>query len=277
MSERETPFQDFIEHALRSEVAPSSAGLHPELQALIDLISEDAPSDIQEEVAAHLALCAPCRKRWFRLMEAVKREERALLASAHYPTLSALLEEKYQRSRLIRATSSIAQRMHSLVPAWSLAGVFGAAVVAAAVCLCVLLPPAAREWARQTPRSDSVNGNLIKDVPPPNIVQAPDSWNTPESLLKGVDAMTQYPLGRAIAMAIGQLREEGVPLGLAGTAFSREQVRMHTVQEGDSWNSIAATYLGSAELWPLIVLLNATECPAGELPAVGSEVRVPVP
>jgi nucleoid-associated protein YgaU len=275
MSEHGTQFQDFIEQSLRSEVAPSTFASHPELEDFMRLISGDTPPDAREEVAAHLALCVPCRKRWHKLAEAVKRQEQALLASARYPTLSALAEKSSQRPWLSQVGDYIAQRMRSFVPAWSLAGALGTAVVAAVVCLCVLLPPAAREWGRQARHTDLNGETVTKDIPVPDIVPQPASWDTPEALVKGVNAMAQYPLSRAIAEAIGQLRAEGVPLGLEGVAFTHDQVRLYTVHEGDSWGSIAGTSLGSEALWPLIVLLNAAQYPDGQLPHAGASIRVP--
>jgi hypothetical protein len=239
------------------------------------LISGDTSPDSREEVAAHLTLCLPCRKQWLKLAEAVKCQEQALLSSARYPTLSSLAKRNSQRPWLSQVGDYIAQRMRAFVPAWSLAGALGTAVAAAVVCLCVLLPPAAREWGRQARYTDLNGGAVSKDIPMPDVVSPPTSWDTPEALLHGVNAMAQYPLSRAIAEAIGQLRAEGVPLGLEGAAFTHDQVRLYEVREGDSWASIAGTSLGSESLWPIIVLLNAAQYPDGQLPPAGVSVRVP--
>lgn len=273
--ERETPFQALVDRALRSEVAPAQFQCHPSLEDLMAHLSGDIAPDTREDVLVHLTLCASCRKRWASLGEAARCQEDACRDSVSHPTLSSLLEEKSQRSWPHRVRSRITEASRSLVPAWSLYGALATAVVTAAVCLCILLPPAAREWAQVTPSTGGHGVSVPKE--PAGSAPVPDllPWETPEALLRGVDSMAQFPLGRAVARAIGQLRAADVPLGLEGAAFT--EVTAYIVREDDSWELIADACLGSPALWPLVLLLNSEMVSDGNLPPPGRIIQVPVP
>jgi nucleoid-associated protein YgaU len=60
------------------------------------------------------------------------------------------------------------------------------------------------------------------------------------------------------ALVIGYLRLHNAPLWDPAVAalYSTQTRRSVVVAEGDTWSKLASTYLGNAELWPVLLLLN---------------------
>lgn len=129
--------------------------------------------------------------------------------------------------------------------------------------LAVLLPPALRAW--QNDRDSTFESILKEGVPASVILAQPlDEEQFADDFLsflerydhaEGEDVLDPWFFS---ALVIGYLRLHNVPLWEPGVAalFSTQTRDTVVVQEGNSWESLAAEHVGNEQLWPLLWLLN---------------------
>lgn len=131
-----------------------------------------------------------------------------------------------------------------------------------AVSLAILLPPALAKWREG--RATSYEHVLRQGLPPSEeAVEVVSSVGAEDfsAFLRSTAPSFSDPYGDPwlfAALVIGYLRLHNVPLWepAVATLYStqtRDQVR---TKPGDTWSTLAATHLGDANLWPLLVLLN---------------------
>jgi nucleoid-associated protein YgaU len=131
------------------------------------------------------------------------------------------------------------------------------------VSLAVFVPPATRAWRYES--SCDYDDLLRKGLPPSGTLAAVD----PDIVKEDFQAFLQSPVAPDskdpmgdpwlfAALVMGYLRLHNIPLWQPAVAslYSTTTRTKHVVQDGDTWSSLASTYLGDAALWPLLMLLN---------------------
>jgi len=158
----------------------------------------------------------------------------------------------------------------------------GVLSVALGAALIVLLPPA-RSWWRQA--REPVHLQLLVEGGAQTFHQDPAARHlSPEefaSFLATFDTgeKAETPKWRFGALLTGYLRLYGVPLWEESVAYcystqTRDRVRL---EEGETWESLAETYMGASELWPMLMLLNFDwVAKEGVGPSPGWVIQVPM-
>jgi hypothetical protein len=279
------PFEAMTARIARREVAEVSYREHPTLEMLLGLLDGNASAEPRDTCAAHLALCPACRSKLENVQGSLSTEMRRLKDSPALGTLPAFLVERHgvrRANALGEVLGQAAVRLRRLLQ--PLPAAVLATSVALIAAICVLGPPAYREWkagARLPVRSAGESGVQVKEFVLVGVMPQDLSAARPESLVQAIDAVAgsddvraAATFGRAAATILGLLRSAGAPLEHPSVTF--KGIRSYTVQPGDTWESIAQQELEDAALWSLVLLLNrAATDKTGEPPVPGMMIALP--
>ncbi len=270
-------FEKTVGRIVQGEVEPVPYSGHIPLGVVLGLVERSLSTETEQATAAHLALCPTCRRRLQTITQGLEAQAHSLERVAEVGTLPRFIAARQFRRPRVWVSAALQQvgawlnSLYRPLPAAVL--VTSAALVAA---ICILAPPAFREWSRANTaetRPTDVSSLQVKETPVPEYVSQPLSAATPQALVATIDSLSGYPYWRAAATILGLLRSAGVPLDHPSVAF--EHARAYVVRPGDTWESIAQEELGESALWPLVVLLNRDATVSGEPPALGRVLRLP--
>ena len=235
-------FEERLLGVLSTEIQSSPEGPHLEERELRRLLSGRTRIGEFERLGGHLASCTECRARYDAARRTLGAAPRAI-GGGSAPWVGRIL---------LRHVGVVA-------------------IVFSVVVLSLALS--------ESPGSTSSNGRSVAPTARGAAIAQPESLRVtsalldPQSLVRALHVFDGYPPSRAAAYTIGLLRQYGVPLTSASLAFDAATV--YVTESGDTWQSVAATSLGDAALWPMVVLLNLELSKDGEFVPPGTYLHVP--
>jgi len=270
-------FEDLIAGVFSRETRTIPFHEHLPAGVFLGLLDGELNVEEQEQAVAHITLCHICAQQLDELSRSVEREQRLLeesVASATLPRfvkrsdriLDCELERRAheERESTLRSAWQAVVRLLRSSSKVRLSYALGAACLA--VCLTILLPPAIQHWQRSAVTQEHFAFSLQPIAVGSGRVEA-------SQLVELLNSPQDRPLGEVAALLIGQLRMAGTPLWERGAAFAG--LRDYTIKRGDTWETLAEQHMGSRALWPIIVLANAHLSGGGEVPDVGTVIKLP--
>ncbi len=243
-------FEQELLDVLASDVDDATVGPHPGDRSLRRLWDGRMRVREAERVGSHLAACTACRMRYDQIRRRAEGREDSRAASDGTPSCAVLeLWRRLPRSAVLVG--------------------FGVLAVVAAVVV-------SWSWLRSVtvPSLGGVAFSNARGVTAGNTdAGAASSALSPQTLVRALRGLAEYPAHRAAAYAIGLLRRHGVALTAPALAFDASTIIV--AEPGDSWETIAAKSLGDRGLWPIVIMLNLEHTQDGEFVPPGTYLRVP--
>lgn len=241
-------FEQELLDILACDVDDATVGPHPGDRSLRRLWAGRMWVREAERVGSHLAACAACRIRY----DEVRRRAEGRQGPSTTTGVT-----------LWRAARDLWRKL----PRSAVYVGFGMlAVVAIAVVSWSWLRPGSAPGGVSHSNARGVAAGVASAV-------AESSALDPQTLVRALRGMAEYPAHRAAAYGIGLLRRYGIALTAPALAFDASTVIV--AEPGDSWETIAAKSLGDRTLWPIVIMLNLEYTQDGEFVPPGTYLRVP--
>lgn len=275
-------FDAFMKDVVTHETAPIAHSQHPPLEVFFAQLAGELTPDAQSKFIAHLATCSECRARWRSLKETLYNEQTTLESKKHVPGFVELVRRQ-------REPVALQKRIHdwlsTLLPWREFKPVWGIAissVITIAITLAVAIPllrgPVVATSGHLIALTNQVHTlqsqvnnltqtqiNIMNNALPAKIT--PEEIAQLSEKTKGITD----PWQKAIFIA-AFLNEYGVRIP---ENFDWQRLQTYTIRAGDTWESIATTYLGNKQWWPLICLLNAERVPPNKPLTSGEKILLP--
>jgi len=271
-------FEEFVKHATAREVAPIRHVYHPDLELMLAYLAGDLNSYARSKLNAHIATCSHCQHRWKQLvttlnkeMEVLRRLSPAFALARSRPGRVCL--RSWYENWWKRKWETLTFPAFRPALAWAGAVMVGVALGLGITMALVLRTnySTANRLATLTREIEdlkvqlALGHSLSTDIIVPSLA--------PEEISQLMAQVTEFSDPWLKALVIANF------LNLRGLYLTWEidwrQLIEHRVQPGETWQSLAETYLGTATLWPVIYLLNAREEPPDSLPPVGEIIVIP--
>ncbi len=236
----------FFERVFARETSPIEHEHHPDLDLLFASLEDELAPELRSRLSAHLATCEPCRARWKRLTNHLQDASRIHESRSRVPSLDTYVGERASRR------PPLADWVRAIVGTRTYV-VVAASAAALALTLAVTIPLVRAPAVRTSEQIQDLGGRI---------------------------AALQDQLEDLSQISDNVLNQGFVSPGIVVADIERfdwDTLTSYNVQTGDNWEGIAERLLGSADLWPLVWLLNRDVGPPGAPPPPGSTIQLPTP
>ncbi len=259
-------FDALMKDIVAHETAPIAHNQHPPLEVFFAQLVGELTPDARTRFMAHLATCPECRARWQSLKGAIDNEQMVLESRKRVPGFAELVRRQREpvvlQKRIHDWLGALLPR-RELNPVWRIAI---SSVVTIAITLAVGIPllrgPVVATSGRLVSLTNQVHTlqgqvNALAQGQINIFNNAAPSKVTLEELSQLSEKTKTIPDPWLKALFITVfLNEHGIRV--PGN-FNWQHLQTYTIHTGDTWESLAATYLGNKRWWPLIWLLNAKQ------------------
>jgi len=238
---------EFFSEILAHELAPIEHDSHPDLDLMLAALEGTIQPEVRSKLSAHIATCRSCRVRWKRLSQRVAEATETQKGRTRVPSFDAYVSERVPR----RAT--LVDRLRELFEVRTVT-LAAASTAALAVMLAVAIPLLRGPAVRTSEQIEALSSRI-------EVLQ---------NRLGPSDGLSQF--GNDVLSSGDGARPISAP---ALNAFDWDTVVSYTVRPGENWEDIAKDQLKSADLWPLVWLLNRESGPPDAPPPAGEEIVLP--
>lgn len=271
-------FEEFVKHATARELTPMQHAQHPELELMLAYLAGDLSSYTRSKLTAHLATCPHCQHRWERLLTTLNQELEVLRRLSPAPSLAQPRPDQVRLRSWYKnwwKSKRTTLTFPAPGPALARAGavMFGMALMLGVTAALVLRAnySTANRLASLTREIEDLKIQLALGQSISADISVPVL--TPEEMAQLVAQVSEFPDPWLKALAVTNfLNARGLYLPWE---IDWSELIEHRVQPGETWQSLADTYLGTPALWPIIYLLNAERGGPESLPPAGEVIVIP--